>query len=266
MINFQKIEDLNYEGQRLLFENSKRFDYDRFTILLIEEFDDDYLNLAINIKAKNAKEFEEDFKRIKEIMNKNKRKTSIFINNDVLLSTVDFESKGLRISDNSVWLILENLKDYPEFKNNIDINISKINKQEGKYYPYIVEKGFIRSNEEDPYDGLSKSVVEAIKRSCYKNNNIFTTEHYVAKYNSNIVGTITIMYEKEIAYIYNVTVDANHRRQGICKQLMSHIIKRLKKLEINQVVLQTEKGFYPEKIYKNMGFKEIFRGVKYTEI
>lgn len=37
-----------------------------------EEFDDDYLNLAINIKAKNEKEFDEDFIKIKEIMNSKK--------------------------------------------------------------------------------------------------------------------------------------------------------------------------------------------------
>ena len=64
MVSFEKIQDFNYEGQRLLFEKSKRFDYDRFTILFLEEFDDDYLNLAINIKAKNEKEFNEDFIKI----------------------------------------------------------------------------------------------------------------------------------------------------------------------------------------------------------
>lgn len=264
MINFEKIEDFNYEGQRLLFEGSKRFDYDRFTILLLEEFDDDYLNLAINIKSKNAKEFEEDFKNIKEIMNKYGRKASVFINNEVLLNTVDFRSKGLEISDNSVWLIKDDLKNTIACENDIHINISKVNKEEEQEYPYIVESGFTKNSKEDPYDGLAKSVVEAIKRSCYINDR-FNTEHYVARYNKEIVGTITIMYEKEIAYIYNVTTNINYRRMGICKQLMSHIFKRLVELGIDKVVLQTEKGFYPEKIYKGMGFKEIFIGVKYTE-
>lgn len=95
MIDLEKIQDFNYEGQRLLFENSKRLDYDRFTIILLEEFDDDFLNLAINIKAKDAKEFEEDFAKIKEIMNKNKRKASVLIHNSELLKTVDFKEKGL---------------------------------------------------------------------------------------------------------------------------------------------------------------------------
>lgn len=264
MISFEKIQDFNYEGQRLLFKSSERFDYDRFTILFIKEFDDDYLNLAINIKAKNEKEFDEDFIRIKEIMNNRKRKASIFINNNNLLNTIDFKAKGLEISDNSVWLMKDNLKDYIKFKSDIPINISKISKEEEQYYSKIVERGFLRNSKEDPYDGLSESVIEAINRSCYINDK-FTTEHYVAKHQDKIVGTITIMYEKEIAYIYNVTTDINYRKMGICKQLMSYVFKRLIEIGIDEVVLQTEAGFYPEKIYKSIGFKELFRGVKYTE-
>ena len=264
MIDFEKIQDFNYEGQRLLFKKSERFDYDRFTILFLEEFDDDYLNLAINIRAKNQKEFDEDFIKIKEIMNSKKRKASIFINNNDLLNTIDFKSKGLEISDNSIWLMKDNLKNVIRCESSIQVNISRISKEEEQEYSKIVEKGFLRSSIEDPYDGLSESVIEAINRSCYVNDK-FITEHYVAKYEGKIVGTITIMYEEEIAYIYNVTTDINYRKMGICKRLMLHIFKRLTEIGIEKVVLQTEAGFYPEKIYKSMGFKEIFKGVKYTE-
>lgn len=268
MISLEKIQDFNYEGQRLLFEKSKRLEYERFTIMFIEEFEDDYLNLAINIKSKNAKEFEEDFIKIKEIMNKNKRKASVFINNKDLLNTIDFKAKGLEISDNVIWLIKEDVKEFIKIKTDFPIDIVKIeNKQEKQIYPYYVEKGFTKRDEKDPYDGLSKSVLEAIKKSCYNlTNNRFITEHYIAKYREEVVGTITIMYEKEIAYIYNVTTNINYRRRGICNRLMATVLERLASLNVKQAVLQTEKGFYPEKIYKNMGFKELFEGVKYTEI
>ncbi len=264
MIDLEKIQDFNYEGQRLLFKNSKRLDYDRFTIILLEEFDDDYLNLAINIKAKNAKEFDEDFAKIKQIMHQNKRKVSVWIYDNELLKAVDFKEKGLEISDNSVWLMKENLEDFEKFKSDIPIHISKINKEEEKDYPYIVNQGFAKNNEQEPYDGLSESVMEAIKRSYFVHSN-FTIEHYIAKYKKEIVGTMTIMYEREIAYIYNVTTKIAYRKKGVCKELMSHIGKRLIQLGIDKVVLQTEAGFYPEKVYKSMGFKEILKGIQYTE-
>ena len=73
------------------------------------------------------------------------------------------------------------------------------------------------------------------------------------------------MYGKNIAYIYNVTTNLDYRKKGICKELMSHSLERLTKIGLDKAVLQTEKGFYPEKIYKSIGFKEILRAVKYTE-
>ena len=264
MNDIEKIIDYNFEGQRLLFKNSKRIDDERFTIMYLDEFDDDYLNIAINLKSKNAEEFEKDFYKIKEIMNSKNRKTSIIINHNHLLKIVDYRAKGLKISDDSVWLMIENFKNFPKYKSDIPIVISKITKQEEKDYPYIVNNGFTKNSEQDPYDGLSESVIQAIKNSCYINGQ-FITEHYVAKYNNKIVGTMTIMYEKNIAYIYNVTTNIDYRKNGICKKLMSHILERLMELGINKAVLQTEKGFYPEKIYKSLGFKEILRAVKYTE-
>lgn len=258
------IMDLNFEGQRLLFNKSKRFDYEKFTIMYLEEYDDDYLNIAINLKAKNIEEFRKDFRLIKKTMNSINRKASLIINNSDLINTIHCNEFGLRISDDSVWLIINNLKDVPIYKSDILVNVSKITATEIQCYPNIVNKGFLKNNENDPYDGLTISIIDAIGRSCHTNG-LFITEHYVARYNNNIIGTITIMYAKEIAYIYNVTTDINYRKKGICKELMSHVLLRLNKLGIDQAVLQTEKGFYPEKIYKNLGFKELFRAVKYTE-
>ena len=165
MNDIEKIIDYNFEGQRLLFKNSQRFDNERFTIMYLDEFDDDYLNLAINIKSQNAEEFENDFAKIKEIMNNNNRKASIIINNGDLLNAIDFQAKGLKISDDSVWLMIEDFKNFPKYKSYIPICISRINKQEEIDYSNIVNNGFAKNSEQDPYDGLSESVIKAIENS-----------------------------------------------------------------------------------------------------
>lgn len=46
---------------------------------------------------------------------------------------------------------------------------------------------------------------------------------------------------------------------------MSYIINDLRRIGINQVCLQTERGFYTEQVYKNMGFKEKMIGEAYVE-
>jgi len=265
MKNNEKIVDYNFEGQRLLFENSKRYDYDRFTIFYLNDFDDDYLNLAINLKAESIDDFESDFYKIKQFMNNQNRNASVLIYDKNLIKKINYKKMGLEISDDSVWLMIDNLNEFPIYKSEINIHIKKINKDEEKEYPYLVGEGFKKHSKLDPYDGLSESVITAIKRSCFINNQ-FITEHYVAENNEKKIGTATIMYNKEIAFIYNITTNLNYRKNGVCKELMSYVINRINELNIDMAVLQTEKGFYPEQIYKNMGFKEIFRAVKYTEI
>lgn len=47
--------------------------------------------------------------------------------------------------------------------------------------------------------------------------------------------------------------------------MMSYIINDLKNKGIKEVCLQTEKGFYTEKVYKNMRFKEKMLGKTYVE-
>ena len=264
MNNIEKIINYNFEGQRLLFENSKRYDYERFTIFYLNEFDDDYLNLAINLKSESIDEFESDFYEIKQIMNNQNRKASVLINNSDLINKINYKKIGLEISDDSVWLMIDNMNEFPRYKSDINVHIKKINKGEEKEYPYLVEEGFKKHSELDPYDGLSKSIITAIKRSCFINNQ-FITEHYVAENNEKKIGTATIMFNKEIAFIYNITTNLNYRKYGVCKELMSYVINRINELNIDMAVLQTEKGFYPEQIYKKMGFKELFRAIKYTE-
>lgn len=73
------------------------------------------------------------------------------------------------------------------------------------------------------------------------------------------------MHKGNKAIIYNVTTNRKYQRKGVCKQIMSDIIKDLIKLNINEVCVQTEKGFYTEQVYKNMGFKERLLGKAYIE-
>lgn len=47
--------------------------------------------------------------------------------------------------------------------------------------------------------------------------------------------------------------------------MMSDIIKDLIKLNINEICVQTEQGFYTEQVYKNMGFIERLLGKAYIE-
>ena len=54
-------------------------------------------------------------------------------------------------------------------------------------------------------------------------------------------------------------------KKGVCKQTISEIINDLRELGIEIACALTEKGFYTEQVYKNMGFKEVLLGRAYIE-
>ena len=78
------------------------------------------------------------------------------------------------------------------------------------------------------------------------------------------VGTATVVNNKSKALIYNITTLKEYKRKGVCKQIMSNMINELNNLNIKEVWLQTEKGYYPEEVYRKIGFKEKFLGKAYA--
>lgn len=80
-----------------------------------------------------------------------------------------------------------------------------------------------------------------------------------------MIATANTWYKGDSAIIYSVSTQKKYQKQGICKKMMSYIIKDLYKLGVKTICVQTEKGFYTEKVYQNMGFQEIMLGKVYGE-
>ena len=88
---------------------------------------------------------------------------------------------------------------------------------------------------------------------------------YLGTYNDEDISTATVVYKDENAIIYNVTTNKKYQKNGVCKKMMSEIMKDLSSIGIKVVCVQTEQGFYTEQVYKKMGFKEIMLGIGYSK-
>lgn len=75
-------------------------------------------------------------------------------------------------------------------------------------------------------------------------------------YDSKPVSTLMLYIHDGIAGIYQVATIESHRRLGIGKQITLDSIELLKEMNINKVTLQSSRMAF--KIYKNIGFREIF--------
>jgi ribosomal protein S18 acetylase RimI-like enzyme len=116
---------------------------------------------------------------------------------------------------------------------------------------------------------LSKRTSSKIKAFEKKEWRISDIEHYgkainttkkyykfVAKDKSNnIVGTLDLMIEANLAYIEALLVSSNHRRMGIGKRLLEQAEKFAKQKKCTKIWLETNEGWNAVDFYKKNDYK-----------
>lgn len=260
----EEIIDIHLNGQMYLYMSNsiKNKNYDIYYSNLI---DDEYWNFAY-LKNKDIS-LNKIFDEIKCSMNKLERKPIIYITSNIidLKLQENIKNSKLKLLYTDVWMTLDNLEKFKLYKSKIDFCVYKVDKTLKKQFIQAIMDGFSGDNPEDPYNSLSDGYKIALENSFNENNSKYKVIHYLGKKENEAISTATVVYKNQKAIIYNVTTNKKYQRNGVCKQMMSNIIQDLIKLNINEICIQTEKGFYTEEVYKNMGFIEKLLGKAYTE-
>lgn len=240
----------------------KNKDYDIYYSDLI---DDEYWNFAY---LKNREVSLDDiFDEIKSNMNKLNRNPIIYVTSNIIDSKLqeNIKSSKLKSLYTDVWMTLDNLEQFKSYKSKIDFSVCKVDETLKEQFIQAVIDGFSGDNAEDPYESLSNGYKIALEKSFDENNSEYKVIHYLGRKEKEAISTATIVYKKDKAIIYNVTTNKKYQKNGVCRQMMSDIIKDLIKLNIKEICVQTEHGFYTEQVYKNMGFIEKLLGKAYIE-
>ena len=110
--------------------------------------------------------------------------------------------------------------------------------------------------EDDPYGELDEGY-----SLCYKNYkqvyDDIESEFYYIKVDDKIVGTTQSVYNNKICGIYSLALKKEYRNKCIGKEALKEQLKICSQKNINVAYLQTELGFYPNKMYKKFGFKDL---------
>lgn len=256
--------DIHLNGQLYLYMSNiiKKTNYDIYYSDLI---DDEYWNLAY-LKS-NTISLKETFENIKADMKKLNRNPEIYITSDIVNLELknQIENSNLKLLYTDIWMTLDNLDQFGEYKSKIEFLTKKVDVKKKELFINAVMNGFSDDNPEDPYGSLTDGYRIALEKSFDKNDSEYKVIHYLGEKEQEAISTATVIYKNDKAIIYNVTTNKKYQKQGVCKQMMSDIIKDLIKLNINEACVQTEQGFYTEQVYKNMGFKERMLGKAYVE-
>ncbi len=260
----EEFVDIHLNGQLYLYLSNiiKKQDYHIYYSNLI---DDEYWNFAY--LKNNKASLKETFEDVKIDMSKLNRNAIIYITSNIIDSTLqkNIQNSELKSLYTDVWMTLDNLDKFEMYKSKIDFNIYKVDESLKKQFIQAVMDGFSGDNPEDPYESLSDGYKIALDKSFNGNDSEYKVIHYLGKKEQESISTATVVYKKDKAIIYNVTTNKKYQRKGVCKQLMSDVILDLQKLNINEICVQTEQGFYTEQVYKNMGFVERLLGKAYIE-
>ena len=260
----EDIIDIHLNGQLYLYMSNKikKQDYDLYYSDLI---DDEYWNFAY--LKNNLKDLNKVWNDVKVDMDGIKRNPILYITSNIIDSNMqeNISNSKLKPLYTDVWMTLDNLDNYEIYKSKVNFNVYKVKESLKEQFIQAVMDGFSGDNPEDPYESLSDGYKIALDKSFNKNDSEYQVIHYLGKKEEESISTATVVYKKDKAIIYNVTTNKKYQRNGVCKQLMSDIIQDLRKLNINEVCVQTEQGFYTEQVYKNMGFIEKLLGKAYIE-
>lgn len=260
MIIIEELINIHLNNKLYLSNVIKKEHYDVYYSNLI---DDEYWNFAY-LKNNNII-LNEIIKNIKLDMNSINRKPIIYVTSNITNNQLQEQIKQSKIDllYSDTWMVQNNLKEFENYKSQIDFYFKEVDEDLKEEFINAVFDGFSSDNKEEPYQSLSTGYRVALENSFTNNDKEYKIINYLGKNEKEIISTATVVYKNDKAIIYNVTTNKNYRRKGVCKKMMTNIIHELVKLNINEVCVQTEKGFYTEEVYKKMGFKEILLGKVY---
>ena len=244
----EKLIDIHLNGDIDLHRIEKE-DYDILYSDIVPDIDYNYAFLKN--KNANINEVIENIKKDFKLLN---RKPALYILSDTIDST------NLEIDHTDTWMILDNIMDY---KTNLNIKYDHVSEAELKDFVDAFMINFSSDDPSEPYQKLDEGYKVTFTDN-FKSHDGFNSIYYSGKINNEIVCTTMGIYKDKSIILYAGSVKKELRGKGIFKEFLNYIVKDLKSMKIDNICLQTEKGYYPEKLYSKMGFKEILQGTFYN--
>ncbi len=234
----------------------KKIEKEDYYILYSEIVPDIDYNYAY-LKNNNV-DIEDVIKRVKEDFKLLNRKPTIYILSNIMNDKL--KSKNLEINHIDTWMVLDKIV---EFKTNLNIEYNRLKKEELSDFCDTFMINFSSDDPNEPYQGLDEGYRITFTDN-YNSHDGYKSIYYCGKIDGKIICTAMGIYKNKSIILYAGSVNKELRGKGIFKEFLNYIVNDLKKEEITNICLQTEKGYYPEKLYSKIGFNEVLQGTFYN--
>lgn len=233
---------------------------DNYELTYNENIKDSYSNFISNFDVTNKDEFNNIIMDSDKTFSNINRKTTVYLipymkelynNKEKYFDTDKFE-----LISTEIWQTyadfdkLDKIDTYCNFK----ITLEETTDME-KYADHVMQS-YQSGDEDDPYGNLDDGYRQGYMN--YKEiYNDIKTEFYFVKLNAEIIGTTQSVYNDNLYGIYSLALKKDYRNKGIGKEVLKKQLQMCRDKNIKSAFLQTEQDFYPAKMYRKLGFKDL---------
>lgn len=233
---------------------------DNYEITYNENIKDVYSNFISNFDVDSKKEFNTIIDKADKVFSNIGRKTTVYLIPYMKRLYENkkeyFDNDKFELISTEVWQTYTEFDKLDEIKTNCEFDVILETTKDMEKYADIVMQSYQSGEENDPYGNLDDGYRQGYKN--YKEiYNEIKTEFYFVKVNGEIIGTTQSVYNDELYGIYSLALKKDYRGKGIGKEILKKQLEMCKDKNIKIAYLQTEQDFYPAKMYRKLGFKDL---------
>ncbi len=233
---------------------------DNYEITYNQNIKDCYSNFISNFDVGDKQEFESIINEADKTFSKINRNTTVYLIPFMkeLYNNRDkyFETDKYELISTEVWQIYNDFSKLDNINTNCNLDVKLELATDMIKYANCVMYCYQTDDKDDPYGDLDEGYRQGYMN--YKKiYNDIESEFYYIKVDNKIVGTTQSVYNNKIYGIYSLAIKKEYRNKGIGKEVLRQQLQMCRSKNINTAYLQTEQGFYPNKMYKKFGFEDL---------
>ncbi len=221
---------------------------------------DCYSNFISNFDVKDKQEFENIINEADKIFGEINRTTAVYLipfMKELYNKRQEyFEKDKYELVSTEAWQIYDDFSKLDNITTNCELNVTLELATDMKEYANCVMGCYQTDDEDDPYGDLD----EGYRQGYMNYKDLYSdikNEFYYIKVDNEVVGTTQSVYNNKVYGIYSLAIKKDYRNKGIGKEVLKQQLQMCKSKNISTAYLQTEQGFYPNKMYKKFGFKDL---------
>lgn len=227
---------------------------------------DQECNYVIDVKDKdNFSEIEKDVELEMKKINAKPCYIITPLSDLYLKRKLIFKNDMYEEASKEVWQIYENFNNIENIESNCQMKIKLEKSTDMKLLAEINQKAFCTGDPQDPYGIIDEGYLKMYENYKGTQNSKYNRDFYFIKADDKIVGVTISVYDERIYGIYGLAILKEYRGKGIGTETLKQQLKICQKKNRKMAFLQTEEGYYPAKLYRKLGFKDICTAYYYVK-